>query len=266
MTPRPSETVQVHTRLLKCALEVEDSRSYWRCWREKPAVTSQEAFDEYWFGARSLARVKVLLTNFRARFGVVPEAVAVLKRWPHMDPVTRKLICHWHLQFSDPMYRRFTGEYLVERRQRDRCEVTRDLVLAWVGDQGPGRWTTTTRIQLASKLMSSAYAAGLLASNRGPRQILAPRVQDEALAYLMYLLRGIDFDGTLLRNPYTASVALEGRHLEERLASAPGLRYHRQGDLQDFAWSYRGLAAWGNAFLGVPTEADAVTARLEGNA
>jgi hypothetical protein len=29
----------------------------------------------------------------------------------------------------------------------------------------------------------------------------------DALAYLMYLLRSIDFQGTLLTNPYTASVA-----------------------------------------------------------
>lgn len=249
MTQRPSETTQVHTRLLKCALEVEDSRAYWRRWRVEPAIGSQEAFDEYWFGARSLARVKVLLTNFRARFDVVPEAVALLSRWPHMDPGTRKLICHWHLQFSDPMVRRFTGEYLAERRKRGRHEVTRDLIVAWVDDQGPGRWTTATRIQLASKLMSCAYAAGLLATNRDPRQILVPRLQDDALTYLMYFLRSIDFQGTLLANPYTASVGLDGRFLEERLASAPGLKFQRQGDLQDFGWAYPGLATWGAALL-----------------
>ena len=249
MTARPFETTEVHTRLLKCALEVEDSRAYWRLWRAEPPFGSQEAFDGYWFGARSLARVKVLLTNFRARFDAFPEAAIVLNRWPHMDPGTRQLICHWHLQLSDPMYRRFTGEYLVERRLRGRHEVTRDLVIAWVGDQGPGRWTMTTRIQLASKLMSSAYAAGLLGSNRDPRPMLVPRVQDEAIAYLMYLLRGVDFDGSLLDNPYTASVALDGRFLEERLASAPGLCFSRQGDLLDFGWTCAGLAEWGREFF-----------------
>lgn len=250
MTQRPSETTRIHTRLLKCALEVEDSRAYWRHWRAEPAIGSQEAFDEYWFGARSLARVKVLLTNFRARFDELPEAAVVLHRWPHMDPGTRKLICHWHLQFSDLMYRRFTGEYLTERRERGRHEITRDLVFAWVADQGPGRWTTATRIQLASKLLSCAYAAGLLATNRDPRPILLPRVQDETLAYLMYLLRGVDFEGTLLANPYTASVGLDGRFLEERLGSAPGLSFRRQGDLQDFGWSFPDLAAWGVALFG----------------
>jgi len=221
-------------------------------------VSSQKAFDEYWFGARSLARVKVLLTNFRARFYIIPEALSVLNRWQHMDPGTRRLICHWHLQFSDVMYRRFTGEYLVGRRRRGRHDITRELVVAWVADQGPGRWTTTTRIQLASKLLSSAYAAGLLGSNRDPRQLLVPRVQDDALAYLMYLLRGTEFDGTLLENAYTASVGLDGRYLEEQLSSVPGLTFDRQGDLLDFGWAYSGLASWGDAFFG-PGDSNAKT-------
>ena len=265
MTQRPSETVEVHTRLLKCALEVEDSREYWRHCPTGTAVNSQRAFDEYWFGARSLARVKVLLTNFRARFDIIPDALAVLNRWQHMDPGTRRLICHWHLQFSDVMYRRFAGEYLVDRRQRGRHDVTRELVVAWVGDQGPGRWTTTTRIQLASKLLSSAYAAGLLASNRDRRQMLIPRVQDEALGYVMYFLRGAEFQGNLLENPYMASVGLEGRHLEEQLKDAPGLTFDRQGDLLDFRWSYASLAAWGDAFLGtMSTSGELSTGREDG--
>ena len=252
MSERPAETGQVHTRLLKCALEVEESRAYWHHWQRDATVSSQRAFDEYWFGAKSLARVQVLLTNFRARFDVVPEAIAVLSRWPHMVPETRKLICHWHLQLSDPMYRLFAGDYLVERRRRDRPEISRDLVIAWVGDQGPGRWTMTTRIQLASKLLSCAYAAGLLGSNRDPRPVLTPRVHDEALAYLMYLLRDVDFEGTLLDNPFVASVGLDGRSLEERLlAGVVGLRLRRQGDLLDFGWACPGLSAWGDACFGL---------------
>ena len=266
MSERPAETCEVHTRLLKCALEVEDSRAYWRERQDDAAVSSQRAFDEYWFGAKSLARVKVLLTNFRARFDVFPAAVAVLGRWAHMDPATRKLICHWHLQLSDPMYRRFAGEYLPERRRRDRREVSRDLVVAWVGDQGPGRWTMATRIQLASKLLSCAFAAGIVGTNRDPRPVLAPRVRDEALAYLMYLLREVEFEGALLDNPYVRSVGLDGRFLEERLADVPGLRLRRQGDLLDFGWAYPGLAAWGDAFFGTPADRRSTRTTMEGGA
>lgn len=246
-TERPAEATAVHTRLMKCALEVEESRAYWQQSSDALPTSAQRAFDEYWFGAKSLARNKVLLANFRARFDVAPEALAVLRRWPHMDPETRRLICHWHLQLADSIYRRFTGEFLVGRRDGGRPQITRDRVIEWVGDQGPDRWTLATRVQFASKLMSSALSAGLLGTNRDPRPITLPRVRDEALAYLMYLLRGVDFDGTLLENPYTASVGLDGRTLEERLADLPGLRLRRQGDLVDFGWRYPSIREWGDA-------------------
>ena len=125
-----------------------------------------------------------------------------------MDPGTRRLICHWHVQLADPLYRAFTGRFLPERHERSKPDVTRDLAVAWVGEQVERRWTMSTRIQFGSKLLSSAFAAGLVASNRDPRALQYPRVADEALTYLMYLLREVDFAGTLLDNPYTASVGL----------------------------------------------------------
>ena len=116
MTDRPREATLMHTRLSRCALEVEDSRAFWARADEATDVSAQQAFDEYWFGARSLARVEVLLANMRARFSAFPSALAVLHGWQHMSPETRRVICHWHLQLTDPLYRRFTGAYLVERR------------------------------------------------------------------------------------------------------------------------------------------------------
>ena len=247
------ETTQLHTRLLKCALEVEDARSYWAHTDGSRDVSAQQAFDEYWFGARSLARVEVLLTNMRARFAAFPAALRTLHRWPHMAPDTRRILCHWHLQAADPLYRAFTGEYLVGRRAGSRPEVTRDLVVAWVGTQGADRWTLATRIQFASKLLSSAYAAGLIGTNRDPRPLITPRVADDALAYTMYFLREIQFEGTLLENPYLASVGLQGTFLEERLRALPGMAFQRQGDLFDYGWRFPNLERWADACFG-PSE------------
>jgi hypothetical protein len=84
------------------------------------------------------------------------------------------------------------------------------VVVTWVGDQGPGRWTMTTRIQFASKLLSAAYSAGLVAGNRDPRPLAFPRVPDDALEYLMYLLREVTFEGSLLRQPLHGSLGLDG--------------------------------------------------------
>ncbi|MCA9518533.1 MAG: DUF1819 domain-containing protein, partial [Myxococcales bacterium] len=210
------------------------------------------AFDAYWFGARSLPRINILLANMRARFDAFPQALAALHRWPDMTPDTRRAIAHWHLQLADPLYRAFTGGYLTDRRAGPRPTVTRDLVIAWVADQGPGRWTMTTRIQFASKLLSAAYAAGLVATTRDPRPLALPRVDDDALTYLLYLLRGVAFDGTLLDNPYVASVGLTGAALDDRLRALPALAFRRQGDLIDFGWRHRDLAAWASARLGPP--------------
>lgn len=261
VTAPPSEATELHTRLLKCALEIEESRAYWSHAGNSKPVSVQGAFDEYWFGARSLSRVEVLLGNMRVRYDHYPAALAVLHRWPGMSPDTRKLVCHWHLELADPLYRRFTGVFLPSRLSGSRPEVTRDRVVSWVGAEGLSRWTMPTRIQFASKLLSAAFAAGLVATNRDPRPLATPRVPDEALEYLLYLLRGIAFEGSLLDNPYTASVGLQGRALEERLAALPALRFSRQGDLIDFGWHFSDLAAWADARLRVGEDPRAVEER-----
>lgn len=257
MTGRSNETTQVHARLLKCALEVEESRAYWRHVSSPGNATAQRAFDEYWFGAKSLARIEVLLSNMRARFDAHPASLAALHLWSDMAPDTRRLVCHWHVQLSDPLYRTFAGTYLVRRRAGPRTDTTRDLVLNWVSEHAPGRWTMATRIQCASKLLSAAYAAGLVASNRDPRPVVVPRVPDEALTYLLYLLRGVRFEGTLLQNPYVASVGLEGPVLEERLRSLPGISFGRQGGLVDVGWRYPDVGAWVEANVAGPDGAPA---------
>lgn len=253
---RPREATHIHTRMMKCALEVEESRAYWQHTDGSDRAAPQQAFDAFWFGARSMPRIKVLLINLRARFDAFPPALAVLHRWPDMSPDTRKLICHWHTQLADPLYRALTGDFLAERRLGLRPEITRDLVTRWVGEQGPERWTLPTRIQLASKLLSAARAAGLVASNRDPRPLTAPRVPDDALEYALYLLRGIETAGPLLDSAYFASLGLTGGILEDRLRALPGLRFRRQGDLVDFGWRYPDLAAWADAKLGAAPVAE----------
>ncbi len=254
MSGAPTECAEVHTRLLKCALEVEDARAYWARVAPGERATPQTAFAEYWFGARSLARIEVLLANFRARFDAYPEALTVLRAWRDMTPDTRTLVCHWHLQLSDPLYRAFAGDWLVARRSGLRAEVSLPAVVAWVGEQGRSRWTMSTRQQFASKLLSAAHGAGLVSGIRDPRALAFPRVPDEALAYLLHLLRGIRYDGTLLDNPYLRSVGLTGPVLRDRLRALADLRYGRQSDLVDFGWRHDSLAAWAQA-RGIPLEA-----------
>lgn len=247
---RPAEERQIHTRLMKCALEVAEARAYWRHTDGTDRAEPDRAFAEYWFGERSLPRVKVLLFNMRARFDAFPPSLTVLHAWREMAPATRTAICHWHLQLADPLYRAFTATFLEQRRQGPRPEVTKDLVTRWVADQGPERWTVATRLQLASKLLSAAHSAGLVTSKRDPRPLAYPRVPDDALEYFAYLLREVDFEGTLLANPYFGSLGLSGGLLQDRLRALPGLTLRRQADLVELDWHHPNLDAWARAHFG----------------
>jgi hypothetical protein len=249
MATRPAEVVDIHTRLLRCTLEAEHARAYWQLpsSSRNAEQRSKNAFEQSVFGSRSLARVKVLLANLRFRFDTFPDALQVLRGWQHMEPSTRALVCHWHVQLTDPMYRAFTGTFLVERHEAARPEVTRDMVTRWVGDQGPGRWTLATRTQFASQLLVTAKAAGLVLNVKDPRRLTFPRVADDALTYLLYLLRGVDFAGSLVENPYLASVGLDRRSAEDRLRSLSALHFRRQGELLDFGWVHGGIGAWAKA-------------------
>ena len=218
--------IESHTRILRLALGVEESRSYWE--HVDPAVPLGDrallAFEQRWFGSKSLDRIRFLLSNFALRYDAFPDAFSVLRRWRAMDTSVRQTICHWHLQLSDPIYRRFAGQFLVERRGLRDPKVDRDVVLRWVKNECPERWSESTCVQFASKLLSAASEAGLVTSGRDPRALLLPRVPDVALAYLLHQLRGIRFAGTFTENPYLASVGLAEGFLDQRLRALAGLR------------------------------------------
>lgn len=245
---RPSEATEYHTRLLKCSLEIEHCRAYWRyVERSADENTAQVAFAEYWFGARSLPRVSRLVGDFRHRFDLFPPSLSVLHRWTTMDTVTRRVICHWHLQLADRLYRQFTGVYLAERASTGRADITRDRVVRWIEEAAPKKWMASTRIQFARKLLYSAYEAGIVKEDRDPRELQSPRVSDQALGYILYLLREIEFQGTLASNPYLASVGISPSELERRLRTFHACRFRRQGDLFEFTWAFDGLKKWAEA-------------------
>lgn len=243
---RMAEETIPHTRIMKCTLEVEPSRAYWaECGLNGAPVSHDHAFQRAIFGSKTYLRVERLVADLRHRYDAFPPALEVLSRWHGMRPDDRALICHWHTQLADPLYRRFTGELLVDRYHRGpRPNVDSELLVNWLENEVPGRWQYVTRRKIASKMMSSAFTAGLLASNRDPRDIRFPQVSDEALTYLLYLLREVDFAGTLLANPYVASVGLDSDSMGRRLRAIPAIGLRRQADLIDFQWQHDNLRHW----------------------
>jgi hypothetical protein len=245
------EATEIHTQVLRLALGVEEARAYWS--RVDPAIPpaarALAAFEQRWFGAKTLVRVKTLLGYFANRYDAFPESLSVLRRWREMDPAARQVICHWHLQLTDPIYRRFAGELLLERRALHNPQVDRPAVARWLRQTWPERWSEATVIQFASKLLSAGAEAGLLSPKRDPRALLFPKVPDLALVYLLYLLRTLHFQGTLTENPYLHSVGLDGSFLDQRLKTVRGVALRRMGRLVELDWSYPTLAAWAEASL-----------------
>ncbi len=240
----------MHTRLHKCALLVDESRAYWQrraCTGKVP--TSKEAFEQCWFGAKSLSWVTLLLLNLRTRYDAFPESHGVLQCWTAMTPDTRAAICHWHMQLTDPLYRAFTGDYLVSRGELTNPEIHVNSVVSWVNNNGQASWTLATKKKLASRLLSVAYSAGFITGRRDPRIPVFPRINDEALTYILYLLRDISTSGSRLNNPYLRSVGLAGPVLEARLRKLPAMKFQRVADVVEFNWKYPTLAAWAEAEL-----------------
>ncbi len=242
-----TEVREIHTRLVRVSLAVDDACGYWL--HARPGTPgpelAEQAFAERWFGNRRMPRILALLRTFAERFDAYPPALELLHRWGPDDPATRRALCHWHTQLTDPVYRRFTSELLPERRGRPDATVDRDVIARWLDRLTAGRWAPSTNLRLADGLLAAATEAGLCAPGFGRRRLRAPRITDEALTYLLYLLREVDREGGLLESPYLVSVGLGGTLLEQQLRRLEALDYRRHGDLHDFGWRYQNLLAWG---------------------
>ncbi len=241
-----AENLKLHTRLMRAGLALEESRLYWQ--HVDPAVPNAQrapdAFEGRWFGNKSLRRVKVLLATFAERFDAFPDALDVLRRWRPADLATRRNLCHWHAQLTDPLYRAFTSELLAQRRIHPEPSIDRDVTVRWLEHRNQGKWSPASTVRMANGLLTAAAEAGFCSRNPGRRRLASPDVTDAALTYLLYLLRDVEFEGTLLENPYLGSLGLSGIALEQPLRRLNALEFRRMGELTDFGWRYPDLAAW----------------------
>ena len=246
MTERPTEQTDIHTRILRVTLAEPECRAYWQhVDLDVPAdQRANIAFEQRWFGARTIARVKTLIATLSQRFDATPQALTALRAWRSIPVETRVLVCHWHLQFSDPVYRSFTGGFLAQRRAEGRATIDRDQVERWVHATWGERWAAVTRLKFAANLLSAAGEAGLVKGRANPRKIVTPHVPDEALAYLLHLLREVTVEGQFLDNPYLTSVGLEAATLPGRLTSLRDVQYRQLGDVVDLEWGAPSLRSW----------------------
>ncbi|MEP7119434.1 MAG: DUF1819 domain-containing protein [Byssovorax sp.] len=242
----------MHTRILRVTLAEPECHAYWENvdLAVPLAQRAAMAFEQRWFGAKSMARVQTLIAALADRFDAFPESLALLRAWPELRAPARVLICHLHLQLTDPVYRAFTGDFLVKRRASGHTTVGRDQVERWVHETWGERWAAATRIKFAGNLLTAAGEAGLLAGRRDPRPFAIPATSDEGLGYLLYLLRDALPDTSLFDNPYLGSLGLAREALLNRLRGGDALRVRNLGDVVDVEWAAPSLRQWAEQMRG----------------
>lgn len=251
-TERPAETSVVHTRILRCMLAVDDCYAYWQhVGAGAPvAARARAAFEGRWFGVKSEARVRTIMTDMVERFDAYPEALALLHDLGTVPASLRPFLCHVHTQLADPIYRRFTGELLPQRLDQGYATIDRVAVARWVDRLEPGRWSATTCIKFASNLLATALDVGLVGGRRDPRKVTLPTVPDAIVGYVLYLLRGITIAGSLTDNPYLRSLGITPATFLSFAPRVPGIRYAELGGVVDLTWLEPSLTAWGRRALG----------------
>lgn len=196
-----------------------------------------------------MARVRYLISNFAVRFEAYPDALKVLHRWNPADPRERFLLCHWHIQLSDPLYRDFTGSVLPQRRSHPEPTIDRTTTVRFVDRKTESRWAPSTSQRMAAGLMACACEAGLCEGNSSMRALKQPRVSDHALGYLLHLLRGTTIEGSLKDNPYLVSVGIDREEFERRVRRLSWMRYNRMGNVEELEFEYPNLLAWASEVL-----------------
>lgn len=232
-------------------LAADDAYAYWR--RVDPSVPvplrAKLAFDQRWFGTKSEARVDVIIRTLAERFDPYPESLQLLQRLGTIPSSLRPLICHLHTQLSDPIYRRFTGEYLPMRRDDGHATVDRETVARWVDTLYPGRWATSTLVKFGTNMLSTAFDAGLV-GRRDPRALTMASIPDAIIGYLLYLLRGVHIDGSLTDNLYMRSLGMGPGALRTLASRIPGIRFIEIAGVMDLTFLEPSLTAWGDKYLG----------------
>lgn len=233
-------------------LAVDDSYAYWQ--RVDPSVPIAErarlAFEERWFGTKSEARIRTLMTDMAERFDAYPAALRLLQELGTVPAQWRSSICHLHTQLACPIYRRFTGEMLPTRREQRQTTIDREVVAAWVDGLEKGRWSSTTCIKFGSNLLATAADAGLVVGKKDPRKITVVAIPDEVIGYALYLLRDVQIQGSLDDNPYLRSLGLTREAFGRLGARVPGVRVNELGGVFEITWLNDNLRDWGLRHIG----------------
>lgn len=192
MTENPIliEQTAPHTGLLRLGLAVEQSVAFWAQAGTEADLDAlvERAHQEKWFPNSSESRNRYLVQQLARRFS--PQTRSLLAAQAELSP---PLVCHWHLQLTDPIYRLFTGSYLMSCWSSPTQSVGLEGSVKWVSNQALTiGWRVNTIRRMASGLLSSATEAGLCRkSGRKERELWLPAMTSSETEYLNNLLESV---------------------------------------------------------------------------
>ena len=201
-----------HTGLLRLGLALPQSVIFWERAAEETAVKAlqDQAVAQQWFDGLSDTRTRYIIGQLSKRFPF--EARRALAFGEGLEPHQAQLRCHWHLQLTDPIYRRFTSEYLFNCWTSPHASVELEGVITWVSGLPLAKdWKKVTVRRMGSGLLSAATEAGLCqGSGKKEKALRVPRVEPEDRDYLRNLLSQAEASASL--SLYLRSV---GQSMEE---------------------------------------------------
>lgn len=166
-------------------LEASASATFWRHADPSESLSERRAraLAEEWYLDLSDARRRYLLGEFDKRFS--PAHLRALKAWQPDAERQAPLLCHWHLQWSDPLYREFTSGFLVNAWAQPETKINVDAVDGWLEQRGSHtEWSASTRRRLASGLLSAAGEAGFLKGSGRLKEVRTVTVDGACMDYL----------------------------------------------------------------------------------
>ena len=214
-------TVKEHTTMIRMAARINESKTYLINYSEalNRSELKNSAWNESWFGFLGDSIFAVLISGLYNRFGQFPKQVSVLKQWINsgIEHYDFNLVCHLHIQLTDPYYRWLTGEYLPERCNSGLGTFNADLIQADFAAYSTKKMKSNTCRRLLSNLLSSAVECGLL-SGKAQRQFETPIVSSKLFGYLVYTLQEFNFPMSDLReSPYIQSICSDQEKLKRLL-------------------------------------------------
>jgi hypothetical protein len=252
---RLAESTVLHRDLQRCALLVDESVAYWAHVDPRASLPDRvrEARRDRWFGAKvQLNAVGNRLKDLAARYDPYPHALRMLQSVT-VPVELRPVVCHLHLGLADVRYRRFTGEYLAERREGGLGPARVEEIAEWLRASEPSFYRSAAFDGLAPRLLVAAREAGLVEDDGALRELGPAEVPPQAIGYALYLLREVRFAGTLRENAYLRGLGIVGeKKVAAAIEAAPGVSLiagrsatGRDGGVE---FEEAGLLEWGERY------------------